>query len=78
MKEKRNPENERKHQHLKVNNDYGEFKVKVGDEIACYPYFNVFFRVVGLFDNIDPNVITVITDDNLYDTRLATHIHDVR
>ena len=63
---------------LHVCNKYGDFDIRVGCEIACYPFYTTFFKVVDLYSNVDPQVITIITSDNTYDTRLARDVFAVR
>lgn len=63
---------------LHVVNEHGTFDVEVGKEIACFPFCATFLRVVGFHSNVNPEVIVVVSSDNLYDTRLARDIYAVR
>jgi hypothetical protein len=59
---------------LMFTNQYGTFNVKVGCKIACYPFVNSFFTVVSINGHNDCRVITVLNDDNSYDTRNIVNV----
>ena len=63
---------------LHVVNEHGTFDVEVGKEIACFPFYATFLKVVGFHSNVNPDVIVVVSSDNLYDTRLTRDIYAVR
>lgn len=59
---------------LLFTNSYGTFNVKVGCKIACHPFVNSYFTVISINGHNDCRVITILNEDNSYDTRNTANV----